>query len=125
MTLSTKLRILVAANDVSQKELAEYCNIQQAALNTYMRGRSHPPPKVLLKMAEFFQISTDFLLKDKYSLQFIYKNQPEPLIAEPSPHYLTNLPEDIKDLFNSILILVKDPQKKEQLQGFIKSLKQD
>lgn len=48
---------------LSQEELAEKLNISQKSISKYERGGRRPQYKVLLRMAEYFGVTTDYLLE--------------------------------------------------------------
>lgn len=56
------LRELIEQHDMSQKELAQILNITPAALGNYIHNTREPDYKILLRIAEYFNVSTDFLL---------------------------------------------------------------
>lgn len=46
----------------SQKELADGLGVRQQTVSEYRRGMTYPGAKTLLTMADFFGVSTDYLL---------------------------------------------------------------
>ncbi len=48
--------------DLTQTELAAILNISQRALSHYESGTRDIPVEILIKIADYFQCSTDFLL---------------------------------------------------------------
>lgn len=60
--LSEKLKELRFKNRMSQKELANRLNLTQAAVSKYEVGEATPPQDVLVKIADIFNVSTDYLL---------------------------------------------------------------
>lgn len=126
MDLHTKLRVLMAVSDVSQKELAALINIPYATLNTYFIGRNNPPNKVLVKIAEYFNVSIDFLLNEKYGFYIDLKNNTHHKVAEKPPAYpAEEESEDVKELLKIIREALKDPRKKSLLKQFIDALIQE
>lgn len=47
---------------LSQEELAEKLNISQKSISKYELGNRKPQYKVLVRMAEYFGVTTDYLL---------------------------------------------------------------
>lgn len=47
---------------ITQAELGEKLNLTRQAISSYITGASHPDCDKLLKIADFFNVSTDFLL---------------------------------------------------------------
>lgn len=60
----TKLRRLMSQNNISQEKLAEFLGVSRQAIGQYRQGRSYPDWKAIAKIAEFFGVSTDFLITD-------------------------------------------------------------
>jgi len=49
-------------NDRSQRELAEYLNVHQTAYSDYELGNLNIPPDILIKLADYYRTSVDYLL---------------------------------------------------------------
>ena len=47
---------------ITQKELAEHVGVRPQTVSLYLKGETAPSPKILLKMADYFCVSTDYLL---------------------------------------------------------------
>ncbi len=47
---------------MSQDNLSAFLEVAQVTVSQYESGRSYPSVSVLLKMAEFFDVSTDYIL---------------------------------------------------------------
>lgn len=62
MELGEILKKLRLENRYTQKQLAEHLQINQVTYSTYERGRNFPTQDTLLKFAEFYQVSLDYLL---------------------------------------------------------------
>jgi transcriptional regulator with XRE-family HTH domain len=62
----TLLRLMekhpVTGKRTAQKELADGLGVRQQTVSEYRRGVTFPGAKTLLSMAEFFGVSTDYLL---------------------------------------------------------------
>lgn len=59
-----KLRELRINATLSQEQLAEILDISQQAVGLWERNKNLPSKKLLLKIAEYFNVTTDFLLND-------------------------------------------------------------
>ncbi len=53
---------------ISQIKLAEYLSVSQAAITAWEREQRKPDVDMILKMADFFDVSTDYLLGREPSL---------------------------------------------------------
>lgn len=57
-----RVRKLLKENNVLQKQLAIELKIPVSNLNSYLRGQSEFRSDVIVKIAKFFNVSTDYLL---------------------------------------------------------------
>lgn len=57
-----KIRDLREDNDLKQRDLAEYLNCSQRAYCNYELGNRDIPTEVLIKLANFYNVSIDYLL---------------------------------------------------------------
>lgn len=57
-----RLRDLREDNDLTQKEIAEYLHIKQNTYSQYENGQRQLPIDVLVKLAEYYKVSTDYIL---------------------------------------------------------------
>ena len=58
-----RLKNLREDSDISQKELAEKLNISQRTLSHYELGTRDIPTELVIKAADFFNCSVDYLLE--------------------------------------------------------------
>lgn len=66
-TFALQLRKLMnkspkTGHSVTQKELAEAVGVRPQTISLYINGSTQPTPETLVKMAEFFGVSVDYLL---------------------------------------------------------------
>ena len=57
-----RIRDLREDKDLYQKDLAEYLKCTQVCYSHYEMGKRDIPTDVLMKLADFYQTSTDYLL---------------------------------------------------------------
>lgn len=93
--LSETLKELRAQKNITQDDMANLLNVKRQTYSAYERGVSFPDVIALVKMADFFGVTTDYLLGCK-------KN-----ISADSP-----LSDEIKSLIDSYSDLNKDELKK-------------
>jgi len=76
--ISTRMAALRTSLDLSQMKLSKALGISQAAINRYEHGQATVPHGVLLKYAEFFDVSADYILgrTDKPE-GLLFKHEPE------------------------------------------------
>lgn len=74
----TNIQLLRKRRKISQEDLANNLGIKRSSLSGYELGNSEPNFETLLKVSEFFKISTDKLLKlDLRNVSVIYLSQLE------------------------------------------------
>ncbi|RYM02776.1 XRE family transcriptional regulator [Sporolactobacillus sp. THM7-7] len=61
-TLGVRLRELREAKNLSQKEAASRFGITNFQLSRYETGKANPDPDLIAKFAEFYEVSSDYLL---------------------------------------------------------------
>ncbi len=57
-----RLRDLREDHDLSQREVADYLGMKQPQYNRYERGLRDIPTDVLIKLAELYKTTTDYIL---------------------------------------------------------------
>lgn len=57
-----RLRDLREDNDIKQKEIADYLNIQQNTYSQYETGRREIPITLLWKLADYYNTTVDYLI---------------------------------------------------------------
>lgn len=57
-----QIRNLREDNDLLQKDIAEYLNCSQVCYSRYELGLRDIPTDVLIKLADYYNTSTDYLL---------------------------------------------------------------
>lgn len=63
----SKIRDLRLAHGWTQEELGKMLSVQKAAVSKYEKGIAMPSNEVLKKMSAIFNVSTDYLLDNKFS----------------------------------------------------------
>lgn len=57
-----RIRNLREDKDLNQEDLAEYLNCTQACYSNYENGKRDIPTETLNKLADFYNVSIDYLL---------------------------------------------------------------
>lgn len=60
--LPSRLRTLLKENGVTQQEIADYIGKKRQVISRYADGSSSPDWQTIVQFAEFFNVSTDYLL---------------------------------------------------------------
>ena len=77
-TISTRLTELRIGLNLSQMRLSKELGISQAAINRYEHSQASVPHGALLKYAEFFDVSADYILGRTDSPEgILFKHEPE------------------------------------------------
>ena len=63
LNIHRNLKLLRTRKGLSQQELADVFDIKRTSLSGYENGTSFPPLELLVRMSDYFKISTDKLLK--------------------------------------------------------------
>lgn len=56
------IRDLREDNDITQNTIAKYLNCSQQVYSNYELGQRDIPTDILIKLANFYEVSTDYLL---------------------------------------------------------------
>ncbi|MCU5128958.1 helix-turn-helix domain-containing protein [Bacillus cereus] len=102
-TFGTILRELRKEKKITQKELALTLKLSESTIGMYERNERQPDYDTLNNIANYFEVTTDFLLGRKIS----YEERAEEIIFEDSD--LNIWFKDIKDA---------SPEKREELKRF-------
>ena len=62
MTFGQKLRELMEEKNITQKELSQMISISPSAISNYVQNIREPDFDTLRRIANFFQVSVDYLL---------------------------------------------------------------
>lgn len=69
------IRNLREDNDKTQKEIADYLNVKQTTYSKYELGKINIPIDVFIKLADYYNVSTDYLL-NRTNVKQPYPKQP-------------------------------------------------
>lgn len=75
MNIGNALRRLIDEKDMTQKQLALDLNIAPSTLGGYVQNSSEPDFATLILFAEYFNVSTDYLLGIKSSQTRTYQEE--------------------------------------------------
>lgn len=62
MKINERLKQLRVDNNLLQKEIAKILNVPKNTYGAWERGNNEPSVDIIIKLADFYQISTDYLL---------------------------------------------------------------
>lgn len=65
------LKELLSIHNLTQKQLAAALDLTPSALGNYIQGSREPDFETLIRIADYFQVSTDFLLGHSVDLSVV------------------------------------------------------
>ena len=99
MRFARILQDLREDRDISRKDLALALNISVSTLGMYEQGRREPNIDMLIKMADYFDVSIDFLVGRSY------KNENNEILVEALhlKNQIDHLPQEYKNIIEFML----------------------
>lgn len=61
-TIGERIRYLRLNNNLTAKDLSVILDISESAISLYENGKRKPTIELIMKMADYFNVSTDFIL---------------------------------------------------------------
>lgn len=110
--LSTRLKMLRNEKDVKQKDVAKFLDISSSAYGFYEQDKRTPTPDILLKLAEYFDVSTDFILGKSANRNETKKEINATTIAAHRLGDIEDLPDEAIDQLNDYIEYLKLKYKK-------------
>lgn len=107
------LKMLRGERKVSQKELADAIKSQQSSINRMEHGLMDPSGEYLIKMADFFDVSVDFLLgRTDIREMASTDSETRKRIKEAVFDFLTDNPKMYKEIKKGITSYINGGEKK-------------
>lgn len=85
-----RMRLLREQHNLSQTDLAKILNISRQSYNFYENEKRDPDTTMLIRIADFYNVSLDYLLGRT--------NDPSPVTKEKTPSYQEEVLRDIEDI---------------------------
>ena len=85
-----RMKLLREQHNLNQTEVAKVLNISRQAYNFYENEKRDPDTSMLIRIADFYNVSLDYLLGRT--------NDPSPLVKEKTPSYQEEVLRDIEDI---------------------------
>ena len=78
MTVGEKIKEVRLEQELLQKDLAQKIHVAANTLSQFENGKANPSYEVLIALADFFEVSTDYLLgrEDDFGNVSIQSNEP-------------------------------------------------
>ena len=86
------LKELLEQHNLSQRQLAESLDMSPSALSNYIQGIREPDYNTLIRIANYFDVTTDFLLNHPHELKLSHN---EELLV----HIFRSLTDDQKEFY--------------------------
>lgn len=109
MLLKDRLKELRNEKELLQKDIAKYLNISTSAYGYYEQGKRVPDSETIKLLANYFNVSTDYLLGISNIRNY---NSTERVVALHSDTDYDDLPQEAKDEINNFIEFVKSKYKK-------------
>ena len=109
-----RLKLLRKQKNISQIELAAYLNMKSSAISRYESGIREPDINVIIKIADFFGVSTDYLLGNSQTAKH------DPAVDERTPEYMKidkEIDREMQLLYNQL-----NEKARTQVKGYIHRL---
>lgn len=85
-----RMKLLREQHNLNQTEVAKVLNISRQAYNFYENEKRDPDTSMLIRIADFYNVSLDYLLGRT--------NDPSPVTKEKTPSYQEEVLRDIEDI---------------------------
>lgn len=112
MSFGKRLEDLLEERNMKQNKLAEELNMASSTINGYIKDNRQPDYKTLIRLAEYFQVSTDYLLGLTESRQMI--DQPLTMKEREMMGMYRDLNTDKQDLLHEQAEFYQKSRKKEE-----------
>lgn len=100
MSFGEKLKELRAKNNITQQELADYIGVGRPSIAGYETKNKHPDYDRLRLIAQFFNVSTDYLLDVNTVTE---KTTEDITLATHREEFGEDLPEDAREELDNFL----------------------
>ncbi|MCY9215833.1 helix-turn-helix domain-containing protein [Bacillus haynesii] len=119
MALGARIRALRENQNLTQKALAEKLNIPHQNLSNYERGFRQPDYETLIKIADFFEVSTDYLLRgiDPKTQDKIYTEEAKKILSDPKSFIAARDGEVTDEIIQAALEIITEQLKERKKQS--------
>lgn len=93
----------------SQSDIARKLNMTQSALSKQMNGKRKVSPDIIVKVAEIFHITTDYLLGKNNEADFVIPLEDEKGYVSLPPEVATSyasMDEKSKNIINTMIVMM-------------------
>lgn len=125
--LGSRIKRLREKHDLSQKEVAQSLGISNVQLSRYESGDRKPDPEMIKRIADYFNVPTDYLLGRTNNLSICKMMATEPLyeLNDIDPDLLQRFIETVKNdpyqtLFFDNLLNAPKEEREQLVRDFLK-----
>lgn len=115
MTIGEQIKNLRLEKGYDQQDICAFLNIEQSTLSNYENDRRVPKPDMISKMADFFGVTTDYILGRTTNIELTKKDKIE--IDE----YLNNFEDEL--LSQTGLMFNGEPMTQESKEKLIAAMR--
>ncbi|ATI75647.1 helix-turn-helix transcriptional regulator [Bacillus sp. FSL K6-1109] len=116
MALGARIRALREKENLTQKALAAKLNIPHQNLSNYERGFRQPDYETLIKIADFFEVTTDYLLRgvDPKAQDKIFEDEAKKILNDPKTFLAARDGEITQEILDAALEIITEQLKEGQ-----------
>ncbi|MBS2764023.1 helix-turn-helix domain-containing protein [Bacillus licheniformis] len=111
--LGKRITSLRKQSGLTQEELAKKLNITRSALSQYELGTREPNYDLLIKIADFFEVSTDYLLRgtDPKVQDKIFEDEAKRILNDPKTFIAARDGEITQEILDAALEIITEQLK--------------
>lgn len=94
MSIGDRLKALREDRDLKQEDVAKYMDVDRSTVGKWESSPSKPNPEMIVKLANFYGVTTDYILGNTVPPSFSDSNTIESKETSSSDKKLSNLTED-------------------------------
>lgn len=117
--INRRIKELRLSNGLTQKDLSDYLGLTPKMISFYELGQRVPPTDIILKLAEKFHVSTDYLLGNTTE-----QKQDLPSLNNKDKREITKLMNDMKETLmqEKGLMFDGEPASEESIQSILDAM---
>ncbi|MCM3754617.1 MULTISPECIES: helix-turn-helix domain-containing protein [Bacillus subtilis group] len=108
-----KLIALRKSKKLTQEEMAEKIGVHRGTYANYERGHRQPDYETLVKIADFFEVSTDYLLRgtDPKVQDKIFEDEAKRILSDPKTFLAARDGEVTQEILDAALEIITEQLK--------------
>lgn len=104
MEIGQRIKFLRESQKIKQINLAKYLEVDSASISRIESGKGNPTNEQLIKIAEFFKVTTDYILTGKESEGTLSEKEAELIKAAREDNAIMNALSDFVEAKKKVLI---------------------